>query len=252
MNFTALDLSKSDDKLLYNQVLSQIFLCRRDYEPKFTDFLYAAKANRILELLPEHKDTSFLTWGGFEGLERIRIGIFPFDNNTLSDFPIVPVQINFDKFSDKITHRDILGSILGLGIDRGKLGDILIFSQYAVVFLDSDISSFLVGNLKKIGKNKIAITSPDMDMFFIPIEKYKESNISIENPSLSNLISKSFNIGRNDSSALIKSKKVTLNWAVITKDTTNLLIGQTISVRGHGKIVINKITGKKFKLHIYK
>ena len=248
-----LDMSRPDDKLVYKQVSSQVFLCLRDYDQKFSDFLYLTKAQAIVNaLMKEHHHVDFYIWGGFEGVERVRIGISNFDEITEQDFPIEPIQIDFGKFSGKVTHRDILGSILGLGIDRGKVGDILLFENHSVVFLDKVISGFVISNLNKIGKNKITTSIPDMDIFFLPLDNYRIVNVKLDNPRLSNLISKSFNISRDDSSDLIKAKKITINWAIATKDTTNLLENQTISVRGYGKIIIQEVIENKFILHVYK
>ena len=250
---TALNLTRPDDKMVYNQVKSQVFLCLRDHEQKFSDFLYAAKAQEIVNLLmQEHKGVAFYTWGGFDELERVRIGLCSFGQLTNEAFPIQPIQINFDKFAGKIAHREILGAVLGLGIDRGKVGDILIFSQTAVIFLDQDMAAYVMGSISKIGKNKITVTIPDMDMVFVPMIDDKSVNIKLDNPRLSSLLAKSFNLGRDHCLSLIKAKKVMINWAVVTKDTTSLVAGQTISVRGQGKLVINTIDNHKFSVSVYR
>ena len=72
------------------------------------------------------------------------------------DFPITPVIINHDnKFSKKLGHRDYLGSLTGLGIDRRKLGDIVVFDDFAIVFVHRAIADYIAANLEYVGRTKV-------------------------------------------------------------------------------------------------
>jgi len=248
-----LDLSRPDDKLVYKQVSHQAFLVLRDWEPKFSDFIYASKAQPLADLLRrDHPDAYVYLWGGLDGLERVRIGICPYGTLEHGDFPVSAVQIDFDKFAGQVTHRDLLGSVLGLGIERGKIGDILLFDGYAVVFADQAMADYIATNLTKIGRNKITTSTPDMDMLFVPLDDYRTVTLSLDNPRISALSAKAFNQGRDKMGDLLKAKKITLNWAVVTKDNTTLQTGDTLSVRGYGKLVVQSLTGNSYTLHVYK
>lgn len=249
----SLDLSRADDKLLYKQVTSQSFLALRDWQPRFSDFIYRSKAESLQQLLQrDHPEVFVFLWGGLEDLERVRVGMCPSGTLSPDDFPIGAIQMVFNPFAGQVSHRDVLGSLLGLGIERSKVGDILLFDGYAVVFADQQMAEHMATHLTKIGRNKVTVTRPDMASLFVPMEDYQTLTVSLDPLRLSTLAAKAFRQGRDHMGDLLKAKKITLNWAVTTKDNTRLVPGDTLSVRGHGKLVVQSITDNKYTLHVYK
>ena len=256
----SIKLYKPDERLVFNKVLDQVFLCEKDFKPKFTDFIQLSKAEGIIASLQERYHLTFSTFGGIDGTERVQIGMCPcesegshaFSGIGKEDYPIQSIEIVFGKFKKEINHRAVLGSILGLGIDRGKVGDILIFEGRCVVFLDNQMASdFVLNNLTYVGNSKIQTFKANPQTIFVPLENYKTAKIKLVSNRLSPLISKSFNINREEAGKLIKAKRVTINWSVQTKDIAILEEGSTISVRGQGKIVVNKINHDSVYVHIY-
>ena len=246
-------IQKPDDRLVYNKVLDQVFLCESEYKDKFSDFLYTEKAEEIVSLISRQSNVYFHIFGGMEGTSRAVIGMFAYEDAVLEEsFPIVAVEISFTKFDKATNHRSVLGSIIGTGIDRGKVGDILVFEDKVVVFLSQDISAHVMSNLTYVGKSKVSVSIIDPNDVFVPLDTYKEITIKLDNPRLSSLIAKAFNISRETASKLIKAKKVSTNWAVESKDKNKIDQGVTISVRGHGKVFVNEVTNKGIGVHVYK
>ncbi|MCL1996922.1 MAG: YlmH/Sll1252 family protein [Defluviitaleaceae bacterium] len=247
-------LHKLEERLIFNKVLDQIFLCEKDFKPKFTDFIPLPKAEGIINILQKKYSLAFSTFGGIEGVQRVQIGICHAKTEiTEKDYPIQPIEIIFGKFKKEISHRSVLGSILGLGIERGKVGDILVFEDRCVVFLDSQIAAnFALNNLTHIGNSKIRTAKVDMSTVFVPLENYKKVTIKLENMRLSSLVAKGFNVSRDVGTKLIKAKKVTVNWSSQTKDSAKIEEGDTVSVRGYGKIVVKEVENNSVSLHIYK
>ena len=101
------------------------------------------KAGELLERLGELKIKAF---GGYDDAERVMFAMFPdyMDEDEII-FPIDAVRISYNsKFSSSLSHRDFLGSILGLGIERIKVGDILVYDGEALCFSDSSISQYSI------------------------------------------------------------------------------------------------------------
>ena len=87
--------------------------------------------------------SGFLTYrfyGGYEDSERKVLGLYFYDE--IEDFPVTALEITFRK-ADKLTHRDFLGALMSLGIERDTVGDILVEDGRCVVFVKSEISSYI-------------------------------------------------------------------------------------------------------------
>ena len=248
------NLHKPDEKLLYNKVLDQVFLCINDYTPKYSAFMNSQFASRFLEKLRLEHDLNFACYGGIEGAERVKISIAPdYYETEHDDFPISILEIKHNKFKS-VSHKDILGSILGLGVDRSKIGDILIYEERSIVFLDLDIVSFVYNNLDYIGRAKVSVSILEGDEtygIYIPLSNYKEMKLSLDSPRISEVIAKAFRLSRSDATKLVSGKKVFVNWELEPKDR-HVSLGETITVRGYGRVIVQDIEkDSSITIHIY-
>lgn len=244
-----------NEKFAFDKVMDQIFLCESDFKKRFTSFLQEPIAENIVNLILREKYAKnvYLTIsGGIVGASRVQIGICTVGCIKNTSFPIKAIEIKFNKFDSSTTHRNILGSILGIGVDRNKIGDIFIFKDKAIVLLDESMLNFLTINLTHIGKNKVQINETEIKNIFIPLDNYKEVSIKLENIKLSTIISKAFNINRENTLKLLKSKKVSINWNIQNKDITAIHCNEVISVRGYGRLIIQNVFEKSVTLHVYR
>ena len=247
-----MNLHKADEKLAFNRVADMVFVWERDNRPKFTNFLPNSQAQGIINILKKEHGSIFSAFGGIEDAGRVQIGISqnPIEHDM---FPIEPIEIVFGTETKKINHRSVLGSILGLGIDRSLVGDILVFSQKSVVFLDTRMAAgFVLDNLTHVGKSKVKLQKADKDTFFVPLENYKKLAITLDNIRVSSIVAKGFGISRQTAVKLLNAKKITINWAIQTKDNAQIKQKDTISVRGRGKIVVAQVCGGDIDIHVYK
>ena len=112
----------------------------------YSDFLNLNELN-ILHTTPKHEfDSCYETFGGYDFSERQMVAFLPDalcyeQNYPISVLKIEPLQ---KKFSEKLSHRDYLGSILNLGIDRCKIGDILVEDDHALLFVHRSLEKFML------------------------------------------------------------------------------------------------------------
>ncbi len=239
-----------EDKLLLAKVLDQADLSLRRREERFTFFLspgHIYKFSKSLEYLKG--DLNICVFGGFADAERKMIGFCPdFFDITEADFPIKAVEIETDKrFSSSLSHRDYLGSILGLGIDRDRTGDIIINGNKALVLAMEDIADYIAANLFKVGRTPVRCTVKDTDGIDMGTRNVKELFSTVPSLRLDCIVSSAFGISRGNAKALIDAEKVQLNWETVTSASCEVNEGDVLSARGFGRAKVKEIKGRTKK-----
>lgn len=213
----------------------------------FSDFLTPEEQSRLLE----HKRllTPFTLFGGTDGTER---NMARFGNETelgfTQDFPIVCIRLTpaNPKFADQLSHRDVLGALMSLGIERRNIGDIIVRQQEVYVFCTEKIAPFLLENLQKIRHTDIRAqlcdTLPEGALYETQVLRYTLTSLRIDC-----VCSSAAKVSRNQALSLFREKKVFLNGAICEKPDTILVPGDVFSVRGCGKFRLKEITGQSKK-----
>ncbi len=212
-----------------------IELSRNAYQRDFitySDFLNLNEQNILHTLPKENLFTQILTFGGYGMAERqmaafipdalyLRCGKKELDP-ALIRYPFKALQVLplNRKFSEDLTHRDYLGSILNLGIDRSKTGDILIENNTAILFAHDDIVSFLCSELTRIRHTSVKTEElPSFDIQYTP--KYEELTGTVASVRLDSLLSLAFSSSRTKLSGLIEGGRVFVNGKLIAAMATS-------------------------------
>lgn len=218
-----------------------------------TCFLDPTTQISVDKLLSRVKDISYKKAGGYPQAERNIFVIYP-DWMELDDelLPLCGLSIEWDGRYNKIGHRDILGSILGLGIKREKVGDIVINESKAQVIIMKDMASYIITNLNKVGRAKIKVSSLDLGDIDIPPHRFNSIYTTVPSMRLDCLASSGFGMSRNKILPYIRDGRVLVNWEPITKPDYQIEEEDLITVRGMGRLRIDSITGltKKGRLAV--
>lgn len=190
--------------------------------------------------------------GGYKSAQRQMIKFIPDAVFYSIDYPFTYLKISPKsiKFSEHLTHRDYLGSILGLGVDRVKLGDLLIENNYVICILHEDLAEFVTKNLFKVRNTYVSTELIDnITREYEP--KFEIITGSVQSIRLDAILSLCFRESRSRSVTLIESGKVYVNAKLTCSNGTKLSTGDLISVRGVGKIQLHSIgsetrKGRKF------
>ncbi len=160
-----------------------------------------------------------------------------------SDFPIDCLLIS-SKGKKKLTHRDFLGSLMGLGIKRECVGDIILLNETdAVVFVRSEITTHIIRDLRYIGREAVSITEYKGDAGSL-CAKTEELQIIITSMRLDNFVSSCTKTSRSVATELISSGSVFLNQIEEKKPSRIIKDKGIISIRGYGKYIVGNIIGK--------
>lgn len=232
----------------------------------FSDFLNLNELN-ILHTIPKQQlYSNYITFGGYEDAERQMAAFLPdalslragsSDNpesllqeleelfcNRIAVVRVVPVH---EKYAEELTHRDYLGAILNLGIDRKNLGDIIVMEQAAYFFVKPQLAQMLCDELTRIRHTFVLLNREQMQDFqYEP--RYKEITGTVASLRLDCLLGLAYSSSRSKLKSLIETGKVFVNGKLVTSNGHHIKDGDVISVRGMGKfrfIRQNAITKKQ-------
>jgi len=185
------------------------------------------------------KEFEIETNGFIEGSERRMIS---FNNIYKSPFPMKLIKIqNTSKFSN-LSHRDFLGGILSLGIERNKIGDLLVGENACYVPIHEDIESFIIYNIDKIAKVSCIAEVVD-NIETLPEITFEEVIILISSLRIDGVVSKIANVSRSKATSMIEQGKVLINYNKIKDKSYELKGEERITIRGFGKFIIGSSIG---------
>lgn len=218
-------------------------LAERSYSSNiftFTDFLNMQELSDALSLR-EIDYASPRSFGGADFCERrmIRFG----DEESLGysvEYPISVIKARplSGSFSRELSHRDFLGSLMNLGIERSCIGDIFVKDNIGYIFCVSRMADFISENLKKAARENLECTV--LETCELPSDispKFEPKTCSVASLRVDAVISAVFNISRSDSLDAVKGGCVFVNQRECTSPSKELAVGDTVSVRGSGKFI---------------
>lgn len=203
----------------------------------FSDFL---NLNELHILHTTAKDillTRYETYGGYEMSERQMAAFLPDALYYEYEYPLKAVEITplHQKFAEDLSHRDYLGALMNLGIDRARLGDIVVDERTAVVFTKEEITEYIAEHLFRIRHTEVRTVVKDAsDINYNP--KYEEIKGTVPSIRLDTVLSTAYPLSRSKVTPYIENGKVFVNGKLITNNGYQLKPGDIISVRGMGRI----------------
>ncbi|MCI9216937.1 YlmH/Sll1252 family protein [Lachnospiraceae bacterium 42-17] len=212
----------------------------------FSDFLNLNELN-ILHTIPKNMfPARYETYGGYELSERQMAAFLP--DALCFTYPVRAVHVSpvNKRFAEELSHRDYLGSLMNLGIDRCKLGDILVWEEGAVIFAKEEICGYIADNLTRIRHTSVNTSVQETeDITYTP--RYEKLRGTVPSVRLDTVLSVCYPMSRSRLVPLIESGKVFVNGKLITSNGYHLKDGDIISVRGTGRVVYDGILSETKK-----
>jgi len=229
-----------------------------DYMPRATDLIAQAQTGRRIYtdfLTPLEQSTliSALKKSGLEneasgGHENAERRMFCLGEQYYGEiFPIDTLKIDFYKQELKyLTHRNVLGALLGLGQNRSMIGDILIGQMCAYVFVLDHKSEYILANLTEVGRAHVSVSIAQQDIeYALPSGTIKKSTLA--SLRLDSILALGLSISRPKACELIKGELVFIDHVLQTKPGKEVSQGSVISIRKHGRIVLTEVSDKSSK-----
>ena len=172
----------------------------------------------------------------------------PSDAGTYS--PIRCLRAAFRE-GESLTHRDFLGSLMGMGIVREKIGDILVGPYSADVLVLDTVAEFLAQSWESAGRVKLRVAEIDPGCVHIPEIRREERRDTVSSLRLDSVLSVGFSLSRSKAAEAVTSGKVQVNWADWQKPDRQVVQGDVLTLRGLGKCVLEEVGNQTKKGRLY-
>ncbi len=240
-------MGKEEDMLKKRLVELSNYAYSRD-RVVFSDFLNLNELN-ILHTIPKNMlPAGYKTYGGYELSERQMAAFLPDALYYDYRYPIKVIQFTpaNRKFSEELTHRDYLGSLMNLGIERCKLGDIVVEECAAFLFAEEKIAEYITENLTRVRHTVVNAEIKDiMDISYTP--RYETVTGTVPSVRLDTVLATAYPLSRSRLAVLVESGKVFVNGKLVTSNGYDIKNGDIISSRGLGRIVFDKVISETQK-----
>lgn len=232
-------MADREEEILYKHLIELSNRAYRNSVYCFSDFLSIAQQDIFYKAVtdPEFGGISYELFGGNDNCERkmVRFGSAD-DFGYEQDFPIRSIKVSpvSKKFAGQVSHRDFLGALMGLGMDRKKFGDIFVDDKEAYIYVEESACDYVFDNLTSVGKNTVLCTYSELPDSYIR-QALTPKLIQVSSPRIDAVISKVYNLSRKDTLPYFSEKKVSVNGRIVENNDKNLSEGDTVTVRGCGK-----------------
>lgn len=237
-----------DSEGVFLKTLDQLSDAETYFEPQITDFLSPDLAFIFERIAKEDGQVEVVKSGGFKFAERVKLCFYP------SFLDIIPfedhisvLQMDYNDKFNKLEHKDALGAMMSMGIQRKKIGDIIVAEGALQVAIDRTLESYLLTAIDKIGRAGVKVKVVSLDSLFEKQIEYRKVIGTVKSIRLDSIVSMGLNLSRSESQRLIESELVKVNHRVQTSTSHELRAGDLISVRKHGRFIVETILGQTKK-----
>lgn len=215
---------------------------------KSTEFMNPYQLKCFESIIRSIDSLNYRVYPADPGFERKTVQLCPeyTDPETL-EIPVEALKIEGSFKFNKVSHKDYLGSILGLGIKREEIGDIYVHERYGYILIKKKMADYAIMNLTSISRENVKISSVDIDEVEFGEEKFKEIMINISSKRADAIIAEIFNISRSKSQELILAEKLFVDFEKYDSVSREINDGSLISLRGYGRAVFDETLGETKK-----
>lgn len=241
----------ADERLTLARVLDQMERAQTRSIPCVTQFLSPAERAAAEPLLAASGHPKHIFWGGFDGAERTVCAFLP-DWLEPDDFvndpegPLGAVEASFPEGAG-LTHRDLLGGLMGIGLTREKVGDILVLDGKAQIVALAEAAPIIVSQFDQAGRYRLKLRPIPLSELAPAPAEVKVVHDTVANLRLDAVLAAGFSLSRGKAAEAISAGRVSLNHRECLKGDRAVAEGDTLTCRGLGKCVLKSVGGQSRK-----
>lgn len=226
------------------RIYDQLDLMQRRQRSIVTPFFTPLEGN-IAEMIIG-KQIDYQKDGGYDGAERCRYAFVAFDDDAI-DLHIIGLQASYPSQFATLTHRDVLGALMNLGIERETIGDIVVQDGMIYLYVDQEIEPYITGNLQKI---------KHCNLHFTPISKRLHHQMAIQERSeivsslrMDVIVAALLHVARSKAQMMIRGGLVKVNHVILEQSDALCNNNSAISIRGYGRFQFREVVKMTKKNH---
>lgn len=221
----------------------------------FSGFLSLHEQQLVEEIRRENAFIKATLYGGNTDCERVMVRFGDkYELGYEEDFPIDCIKIEplIEKFADALTHRDFLGAVMNLGIERNTIGDIFVQGKSAFLYCHNKMTEYLLDELDNIKHTHVKCRVIN-DVGELPVSEPVPKEVLVASCRIDGVLAKVYNISRTGSLELFRSGRVFVNGKLMENNSYVLKAGDSVTARGFGKFIFKEevYKTKKEKLRIW-
>ena len=217
---------------------------------RFTRFLDPAQAVQAAQIA-HRNGASFMSWGGYANAERVIGCFYPVGDcpPDASEFPVVCLSARLQNKFGTLTHRDLLGSFMALGLTRSCLGDIIINDHEAYLFVSRQTAGFIASSMTSAGK--ISLSFDELDHVpDIPEPKGSAFSAVVSSLRLDAVLASAYHLSRSEAADYIRSGLVKVDHLPCERIDLLLKENALLSLKGKGRVRLTAVNGVTRKQRI--
>ena len=250
---TAVKYAMENEEFLKKRIAELADRCYRENRYTLTGFLGIGELASFYAVLRSLPPVPYTLYGGTETAERLMLRFGDADTLGYEEpFPIAFLTVKplMQKFADELSHRDILGAVMNLGINREIIGDIYLKDNNAYIVCNSAMAEYICENLTRI-KHTAVSCQPIEALPEVAVGVPEELSLGVASERIDGIIAKGFNLSRNEVVELFRRQLIFLDGRLCENNSRMLKPGEQVTVRGYGRLTFREITGTSRKGKLY-
>jgi photosystem II S4 domain protein len=241
-------IDRQQEKTIIARIIDLAESVLKNHQREVTDFYDPYHTGLVFSMVKRMPNLAVLADGGYPDAERSRVVIYPdylLPEQVEANLAFLSVKGNFKMVA--VTHRDYLGSLMGLGLKREKLGDIIVHEAGADLIVDADVASYIRANLTKIGRVKVEIADISRSKLQLPEANIKTTKTTVASLRLDAIAAAGYGTSRSKLVREISAERLSLNWCTCSNPAATVKEGDMLSIRGRGRVKVAEVGGNTKK-----
>lgn len=239
------------DELIISKIEDRIRQCRDGYYVTSTGLLDSHEQALARSVMLRAADVRTFLYGGYDGAERRMVICVPpetgMTDEEAAEGLLCVLRVSKPAISGDLTHRDYLGSLLGLGIDRSVTGDILVRPDGADIIIVPEIADFLLSEYTQAGRTHFRTEIVPAEDLRVPAAHTEIIRDTVPSCRLDTIVSSAFRISRAKAAEAVRGGIVSVDHIECIKPDARVQEGSSLVLRGKGKAVLREAGGETKK-----
>lgn len=239
------------DDLIISKIEDRIDQCRDGYYVTTTGLLDSHEQALAKSAARNAAGVRTLMYGGYDDAERRMLVCIPTEipmsDEDALDGLLQVLRVKKRPGGRDLSHRDYLGSMLGLGLDRRVTGDILVREDGADIIIVPEIAEFLMREYLHVGRTEVTTEIVSIDELILPELRTQTIRDTVPSARLDTVISSAFKISRSKAADAIRGGIVSMDHIETTKPDAKVEEGAILVLKGKGKAIVKEIGGESKK-----